>query len=72
MLVADDMANLLLLVSATSSPDRRKVIEEEDGDRAWQLIRAHRPTVALLDFQMLARLCSLILGRPVSNRVPGN
>ncbi len=52
VLIADDEQSLRLLVSATMMSDEYEVVEASDGDEAWQLLRRHRPRVALLDVQM--------------------
>lgn len=52
VLIADDEQSLRLLVSATMMSDEYEVVEAADGDEAWQLLRRHRPRVALLDVQM--------------------
>ena len=52
VLIADDEPSLRLLVSATIVSDEYEVVEAIDGDEAWELLRKHRPTVALLDVQM--------------------
>ncbi len=44
-----------LLVAATIASDRYVVVEAADGEEAWELIRLHRPAVALLDVQMPGR-----------------
>jgi CheY-like chemotaxis protein len=55
VLIADDQQSLRLLVSATMMSDEYDVVEASDGDEAWQLLREHRPRVALLDVQMPGR-----------------
>jgi two-component system, OmpR family, alkaline phosphatase synthesis response regulator PhoP len=55
VLIADDEQTLRLLVSATMMSDEYEVVEASDGDEAWQLLRQHRPRVALLDVQMPGR-----------------
>jgi len=55
VLIADDEPSLRLLVSATIVSDEYDVVEAVDGDEAWELLRRHRPTVALLDVQMPGR-----------------
>ena len=55
VLIADDEPSLRLLVSATIATDEYDVVEAVDGDEAWELLRKHRPTVALLDVQMPGR-----------------
>jgi CheY-like chemotaxis protein len=52
VLIADDEPSLRLLVSATIVSDEYEVVEAIDGDEAWELLRKHRPTIALLDVQM--------------------
>lgn len=52
VLIADDEANLRLLVAATIESDEYEVIEARDGDEAWTLIEGRRPDVAILDVQM--------------------
>ena len=55
VLIADDEPSLRLLVSATIASDEYDVVEATDGDEAWQLLRQHHPSVALLDVQMPGR-----------------
>ncbi len=55
VLIADDEQSLRLLVSATMMSDEYEVVEASDGDEAWELLRQHRPRVALLDVQMPGR-----------------
>lgn len=55
VLIADDEQSLRLLVSATMMSDEYDVVEASDGDEAWELLRQHRPCVALLDVQMPGR-----------------
>jgi CheY-like chemotaxis protein len=52
VLIADDEPHLRLLVSASIASDEYVVIEAADGDEAWELIRQHRPAVAVLDVRM--------------------
>jgi len=52
VLIADDEANLRLLVSATIESDQYEVIEAGDGEEAWIMIRGRHPDVAILDVQM--------------------
>ena len=55
ILIADDEPNMRLLVCATIASDQYTVLEAADGDQAWELIRQHHPSVALLDVQMPGR-----------------
>ena len=52
VLIADDDATMRMLIGAAISEGDYVVVEAEDGDEAWDVIRKHRPTVALLDVQM--------------------
>jgi DNA-binding response OmpR family regulator len=52
VLIADDESAMRLLVNATIESDSYKVVEADDGDEAWALIKKHRPAVVLLDVQM--------------------
>ena len=54
VLIAEDEPNLRTLLRATLS-GAYAVLEAPDGDRAWDLLRAHRPLVAVLDVQMPGR-----------------
>ena len=54
VLIAEDEPNLRTLLRATLS-GAYAVLEAPDGDRAWDLLRAHRPVVAVLDVQMPGR-----------------
>ncbi len=55
VLIADDEASLRLLVSATLEWEECRVLEAADGDQAWDIIRAERPTLAILDVTMPGR-----------------
>jgi two-component system phosphate regulon response regulator PhoB len=52
VLIADDNANIRLLVSATLASQQYAVIEAANGEEAWRLIREHRPAVVILDWEM--------------------
>jgi CheY-like chemotaxis protein len=52
VLIADDEDAMRLLVNATIESDSYQVVEAEDGDEAWALIKKHKPSVVLLDVQM--------------------
>ncbi len=55
VLIADDEPSLRLLVFTTIESDDYVVVEAEDGDEAWRLLKQHRPTLALLDVSMPGR-----------------
>lgn len=55
VLIADDEPSLRRLVRATIRSDGYALVEAEDGEQAWELLRQHRPMVALLDIQMPGR-----------------
>jgi CheY-like chemotaxis protein len=55
ILIADDEANLRLLIAATIGPKGHAIVQAADGDQAWDLIVEKRPDVALLDVQMPGR-----------------
>ena len=55
VLVADDEPSLRLLVLASITSDRCRVIEAADGDAAWSTLQRDRPALALLDVQMPGR-----------------
>jgi CheY-like chemotaxis protein len=55
VLIADDEANLRLLVSASLASEDCDIVEAANGDEAWDLILRHRPQVAILDVQMPGR-----------------
>jgi CheY-like chemotaxis protein len=55
VIVADDEPSIRQLVLATIGPDDIKVVEASDGDEAWSLIQAHRPSLVLLDVRMPCR-----------------
>lgn len=55
VLIADDEPNLRLLVAATLASDEYALVEAADGDEAWEVLKTHRPAVALLDVQMPGR-----------------
>jgi CheY-like chemotaxis protein len=52
VLIADDDVSMRMLIGAAISDGDYIVVEAEDGDEAWDVIRKHRPKVALLDVQM--------------------
>ena len=52
VLVADDDPATRRLVRVTLASDKYSVLEAEDGEEAWRLIRQHHPSVAILDWQM--------------------
>ncbi len=52
IVVADDEARIRLLLQATLRGEGHRVVEAADGDEALTAIRAHRPTVAILDVMM--------------------
>jgi two-component system response regulator MtrA len=52
VLIADDDMSMRMLIGAAISDGDYIVVEAEDGDEAWDVIRKHRPRVALLDVQM--------------------
>jgi CheY-like chemotaxis protein len=52
ILIADDDPATRRLVHAILASDEYTVIEAADGEEAWSLIREHRPTIAILDWQM--------------------
>jgi CheY-like chemotaxis protein len=55
VVIADDQPSLRLLVRTTIASNDYAVVEAADGDAAWELIRRHRPALALLDVQMPGR-----------------
>jgi len=55
VLIADDDGSIRLLVRACIGSEGYDVLEAADGDRAWELLRQHGPSVALLDVQMPGR-----------------
>jgi CheY-like chemotaxis protein len=52
VLVADDEPFTRALLSATLSPENYEVIEASTGAEALDLIRAHHPTLVVLDARM--------------------
>jgi two-component system response regulator MtrA len=52
VLIADDDVAMRMLIGAAIADGDYVVVEAEDGDEAWDVIKKHRPTVALLDVQM--------------------
>ena len=55
ILIADDEANVRLLVNTLITSARYNVIEAADGDEAWRLLLEHKPLLAILDVQMPGR-----------------
>ena len=68
VLIADDEPNIRLLVRASLRSEAYSVLEVEDGDAAWEVIRAHRCAVVLLDLQMPGKsgleVARLVKGHP--------
>ena len=52
VVIADDEPSIRQLVQVTIGADDFNVLEASDGDEAWSLIQAHRPSLVLLDVQM--------------------
>lgn len=67
MLIADDhpIFRRGLCDIIAEDPTLRLIAQAADGEQAWQLIQAHRPTVAVLDIHMPGRT-GLQLARDVS------
>jgi DNA-binding response OmpR family regulator len=55
VVIADDESSLRLLVHATIESDNYNVIEAQDGETAWELIKQVKPTLVLLDVHMPGR-----------------
>jgi CheY-like chemotaxis protein len=55
VLVADDEPVIRELVSTALGRAGYRVLTAEDGDQAWELLRRHRPLVAVLDVRMPGR-----------------
>jgi two-component system alkaline phosphatase synthesis response regulator PhoP len=55
VLIADDESAMRLLVSTTIESDNYRVVEAQDGDEAWALIKKDKPSLVLLDIQMPGR-----------------
>jgi len=55
ILIADDEAQVRLLVHVTIASDAYLVLEAGDGDEAWEILQTCRPDVVLLDVQMPGR-----------------
>src|SRR3954454_17449067 len=54
-LIADDEAQVRLLVHVTIASDAYLLLEAGDGDEAWEILQACRPDVVLLDVAMPGR-----------------
>src|SRR3954453_5387378 len=54
-LIADDEAQVRLLVHVTIASPAYLVLETGDGDEAWEILQTCRPDVVLLDVQMPGR-----------------
>jgi len=52
LVVADDDADILLLVTTRLKRDGYEVVSAASGDRALELVREHRPKLAVLDIGM--------------------
>src|SRR3712207_1386842 len=55
ILIADDHAGNRALLRRMLALGNHAAIEAADGDQAWDLLRQHRPAVALLDVTMPGR-----------------
>src|SRR2546430_13775881 len=55
ILIADDEAQVRLLVHVTIASGAYLVLEAGDGDEAWEILQTCRPDVVLLDVQMPGR-----------------
>ena len=55
VLIADDVPGLRLLVHSAIESPLYQVVEASDGDEAWELIKAMKPAVVLLDIEMPGR-----------------
>jgi CheY-like chemotaxis protein len=55
IIVADDEASVRFLVLETLGRDDYNLIEASDGEEAWSLILANRPSLVLLDIRMPGR-----------------
>src|SRR3954462_14375704 len=54
-LIADDEAQVRLLVHVTIASDAYLVLEAGDGDEAWEILQTCRPDVVVLDVRMPGR-----------------
>jgi DNA-binding response OmpR family regulator len=52
LVVADDDADILLLVTTRLKRDGYEVVSASSGDRALELVREHKPKLAVLDIGM--------------------
>lgn len=52
ILIADDEPDVLKVLKFRVSKTGYEVIAAEDGTRAWELAREHRPDLAVLDYWM--------------------
>lgn len=68
ILIADDDAHIRQLLRLTLAGNEHEVLEAADGDAALAAVRAHRPTVAILDVQMPGlsglEVCRLVRADP--------
>ena len=55
VLVADDDPALRRLLRITLESEFYWVLEADDGEHAWELLRQHRPALAILDVSMPGR-----------------
>jgi two-component system phosphate regulon response regulator PhoB len=55
VLIADDEADLRVLVHTTIESPYYQVIEARDGEEAWTLIKERKPALVLLDIHMPRR-----------------
>lgn len=52
ILVADDDPAIRAILSAALKGDGRRMLEAEDGARAWDLVRAEKPNLVISDWRM--------------------
>lgn len=55
VLIADDEPGLRLLVHSAIESPLYRVVEASNGDEAWNMIKAKKPAVVLLDLNMSGR-----------------
>ncbi len=52
ILIADDEPNMRRLIAATIESENYRILQADNGDRAFELVRDEAPDLALLDVMM--------------------
>ena len=74
ILIVEDEPDIRKLVHYNLTQERFKVIEAEDGEKAFKLVQREKPDLIVLDLMLPGlsglELCKQLRGRPESARLP--